>query len=343
MLQKIKKILLIIAALLIVGGGFLVYVIYQNIRSVDNTTATGEPVDGSVERKLDGVKVAPGQEDFLPVAVMIENHFDARPQSGLVEAKIVYEVLTEGLITRFLAIYDLSENVAAIGPVRSARPYFMELAGEYDGFYVHSGGSPAALELLKSYDQVEDLNEFFGYNTGYFWRDDKRSAPHNLYTSTELLTEAKTQYGLPDKTEFEMWRFKDDGAPATTTQEIKVDYSVLSTYHVVWKYKSGENNYERWQNEQPHTDSAGQFITAKNIIIQFARSKDVDDIGRKEITLTGKGKAMVFRDGEAIEGYWQKEEGWHRTRFYDNNGQEIQLNRGNTWVEIVPDFMEISF
>ena len=343
-MQKIKKILFLIAALLIVGGGFLVYIIYQNIQAVNNSSATptGDSDDLSA-RKLDGMMVDPAKTDFLPVAVMVENHFDARPQAGLAEAKIVYEVLTEGLITRFLAIYDLSESVAAIGPVRSARPYFIELASEYGALYAHSGSSPEALKILEGSDRVTDLNEFYGYNTGYFWRDDKKIAPHNLFTSSDLLAEAKTQYGLQDKTDFEMWQFKDDGSPATTTQEIKIEYSILPTYHVIWKYKSNENKYERWQNEQAHTDSTGNFIFARNVIIQFVVTKTIDDIGRKEITLTGKGKALVFRDGESIEGYWQKEEDWHRTRFYDASGQEIQFNRGNIWVEIVPDFMDISF
>lgn len=343
-MRKIKQILVIIAALLIVGGGFLVYAIYQNIQSVDSgQLAVQDEAEQLTMRKLDGMPVDPGQEDLLPVAIMVENHYDARPQAGLAEAKVVYEALTEGLITRFLAIYDLSEGLEDIGPVRSARPYFIELAAEYGAVYVHSGGSPAALDILEDDDRVKDLNEFYGYNSGYFWRDDKRQAPHNLYTSTEFLAEAKQQYGWLDGTDFTPWQFKDDGAPATATQEIKIDYSILPTYHIVWKYNSGENYYERWQNEAAHTDIKGKFINAKNVVIQFVKTATIDDIGRREIALTGRGRALVFLDGEAIDGYWQKEEDWHRTRFYDSGGEEVAFNRGAIWVELVPDYMEISF
>ncbi|HNP75294.1 MAG TPA: DUF3048 domain-containing protein [bacterium] len=343
-MDRIKQLLVIIAALLIVVGGFLVYKIYQNIRSTGSEPALfSAATEDLTQRKLDGVKVSTGQEDLLPVAVMVENHYEARPQAGLAAAKVVYEALTEGLITRFLVLYDLTENLSVIGPVRSARPYFIELAAEYGAVYVHSGGSPAALSILEDDDRVQDLNEFYGYNSGYFWRDDKRQAPHNLYTATEFLTEAKTQYGWLDGTDFVPWQFKDDGTPATTTQEIKLEYSILPTYHIIWKYNSGENYYERWQNESPHTDSEGQFINAKNVVIQFVKTATIDEIGRRELTLTGTGRALVFRDGETIDGYWQKEEGWHRTKFYNSSGEEIIFNRGSIWVELVPDYMVISF
>src|SRR3989344_7322518 len=144
--------------------------------------------------KLNGVKVDEANQVSLAAAIMVENQIDARPPSGLAQAKIVYEILTEATITRFLAIYDLSENLQKIGPVRSARPYFIDLALEYGALYAHSGGSPAALERLKDDDSISNLDEFFGYNSGYFWRDNQRSAPHNLYTSSSLLAEAKNNY-----------------------------------------------------------------------------------------------------------------------------------------------------
>ncbi len=296
-------------------------------------------------RKLDGVEVPAHQANLLPVAIMIENEKDSRPPAGLVEAKLVYEVLSEGEITRFLAIYDLTEDLDRIGPVRSARPYYIQIAKEYDALYVHCGGSPTALAQLKHEDEIVDLNEYFGFNSGYFWRDKGKLAPHNLYTSTQLLQSAKDHYRLTDDvSDFTSWLYKSK--PAQTQQpeqRIVIPYSQSSTYQVTWQYQPEVNLYQRWQDNRQHTDELGQGVAADNVVILFAQTQVIDEVGRRKIDLVGSGRVLVFRDGQVIEGTWQKLEAWHRTTFFDSNQQEIVLNQGQTWIQIVPQELVVTY
>lgn len=341
----IKEIVFFAGPLILLTAGFLFgeFLLYQKINRQAFLPETNK-IEGCPSR-LTGVLTDCAGANLSPAAVMVENHLAARPVAGLAQARVVYEVLTEGEITRFLAIFDLAEDLAKIGPVRSARPYFIEIAKEYDALYAHCGGSPAALAILKSGDEVFDLNEFFGYNSGYFWRDKERTAPHNLYTATELLKTAKEQYELVDKqSDFLPWRFKDtDKNSAPIAPTIKIDFSFSPVYQATWQYNSTTGQYERWQNNSEHRTEDGELITADNVVVQFAPTRVLDEVGRREIKLTGQGRALVFRDGQAIQGIWQKLEDWQRTRFFDQNNQEIELNRGKIWIEIVPEGMEIKY
>ena len=335
-----------IAVWLLIAGGFFAYFIYYQVsNNLDDSVLSSQEKSNEefFYSNLNGVRVDKENNDLLPVAVMIENHIDSRPPAGLVQAKIVYEILTEATITRFLAVYDLSENLKKIGPVRSARPYFIDLAGEYGALYAHSGGSPAALSRLKSDDFILNLDEFFGYNSGYFWRDDKRSAPHNLYTSSSLLSEAKNNYQLLTKPDFIPWKFKDGSSAKDNVPEIKINYSETLSHQVVWKYLKDSNKYERWQSNKRHVDEEGNIIEADNVIIQYAKTKTLDEIGRKDIDLIGEGQTLIFLDGLAIKGKWSKDSVTTRTIFYDESGKEIEFNRGQIWIEVVPINLEISY
>ena len=344
MKESVKIQIAIAAWLLIMGGFFAYFICYQVFNNLDSVPANQEIVNEEIfYSQLNGLEVDKDNKDFLPAAVMIENHIESRPPSGLAQAKIVYEILTEATITRFLAIYDLSENLEKIGPVRSTRPYFIDLALEYGALYAHSGGSPAALERLKDDDSISNLDEFFGYNSGYFWCDNQRSAPHNLYTSSLLLSKAKDNYQFQDKSDFISWKFKDGWSAGQDGSEIKINYSPTLSYQVVWKYLKSSNKYERWQANKRHIDEEGNIIEADNVIIQSTKTQTLDEIGRKDIDLIGEGQALIFRDGLAIKGQWSKDSVTTRTIFYDESGQEVELNRGQIWIEVVPVDLEISY
>jgi len=343
-MTKLVRIQLAIAVPLILAGGFFVFFIYHQLfKNLDKPLTTNNSAAEIFYSKLDGTTVEQEDLDIVIAGVMIENHVDARPQSGLTQARVVYEVLAESDITRFLAIYDLRENLEKIGPVRSARPYYIDLAGEYQAVYVHSGGSPAALTQLKGSDLVINLDEFFGYNTGYFWRDTKRYAPHNLYTSSELLLLAKEQYGVENYADFITWKFKDGQVNSDQTSEIKINFSEAPSYQVVWRYLKDTNKYERWQNNSRHIDDLGNIVEADNVIVQYAPIKILDEVGRKAIGLVGRGRVVVFRDGLDIEGSWQKDNLTARTLFYDLDNNEIELNRGKIWIEVVSDDIEVDY
>lgn len=193
-LRKLKvvvknKYFLLVVAVVVIVGGVIVYI--EMTKPVEKPVEIKaekkiEAVDTRVPSKLMGIKVDPAELNKKIMTVVIENHPDARPQSGLDKASIVYETLAEGGITRFLAVFQENE-VAEIGPVRSARIYFLDWVLEYDALFAHIGGNIAALDQIGPL-KIQDINQF--YNANYFWRDNSRVAPHNVYTTTDKLRAA---------------------------------------------------------------------------------------------------------------------------------------------------------
>ncbi len=298
-----------------------------------------------VPRALDGVMVKRELANIQPVGVMIENLSSVRPQASLSKASVVYEALVEGLTTRFLLIYDQKELPEKIGPVRSARPYYLEWLSEYDALYVHAGGSPEALQAISGFS-LKDLNAL--YQGPYFWRDTTKAAPHNLYTSEELLTRALSNFGfLDDSPDFETWKFKDDFPKNERTSEekfVKVKFSGYST-EAEYRYDREQNNYLRFNSGVPHNDSnTNEQIRAKNVIIVVIPPiVSFGEKGRLTLDVHGEGKAILALDGTVIEGIWKKAGREDRTKFYDSNGKEIKLNRGATWIHILPETMGFEY
>lgn len=291
--------------------------------------------DGLVSRNIDGIRVEPNQNNLYPVAVMIDNSPDARPQAGLSQANYVIEAEAEGGITRYLAIFDSGEMPEKIGPVRSARPYFIDWAQEFSAVYTHCGGSPEALVKI-SRDGVIDLNQF--YRADIFWRDNARLAPHNVYTSGELLNEFLSSKDL-DEGKFFPFVFKTeaDFNNRPEQHEINITYR-LRGFHVNWVYNKDNNEYVRFVSGKEYKDAEEETIKAKNIIIQKADARVLDDKLRLEMDIIGEGEAYVCLDGACQPGTWKKKSSTARTRFYDINNQEFKFNPGTTWVEVVrPD------
>jgi hypothetical protein len=293
------------------------------------------PVDNLVRRYIDGVLVEPGQENIFPVAIVIDNHPDARPPEGLAQANLVYEAEAEGVTTRYLAIFADNNKLDIIGPVRSARPYFLDWARELSALFAHCGGSPEALVKIKK-DNIFDLNEF--YQGQYFWRADDRAAPHNVMTSTD-----KLRSFLMDEDSIEgkyfSWNFKDDEpAVEPASQEI-----IIPEYSVRWVYNKEENNYIRFLGEQEHLVGVGGQIKAKNIIIIFTPTEVIDEELRVKIETIGTGQAVVCLDGVCREGQWSKKSAAGRTRFYDTQGEEFVFNAGPTWIEVVRPGFSVSY
>ncbi len=294
------------------------------------------------EREIDGIFVSKEKNTF-PLAIMIENHKQARPQAGLSEAGLVFEIPVEGGITRFLAIFTNDKKIEKLGPVRSARPYFITLANAFSPIYAHVGGSPQALRILKRKQNLFDLNQFF--QSKYFWRSSKRKRPHNVYTSTELLNQAIKEYYLKKK-KIEKWLFKYDiemEKREDKKQKIKIDFSTFNN-NVQWVYDKKTNFYYRYQSEEKHIDANNKKqISAKNLIIQKTNISSIDKEDRKKIKIIGKGEAIIFLDGKTIKATWKKNNKENRTRYFDKNNKEIKFNRGATWVEIIDQKTPINF
>lgn len=289
-----------------------------------------------IRRVLDGAcaKAESGVNPRL-VAVMIENHVDARPQSGLAKARVVYEAPVEANITRFLAIYSESDVAEKVGPVRSARPYYLDWVAEYGTpMYMHVGGSPDALSRVRA-SGMFDMDEMT--RAWYFWRSDDRFAPHNTYTSNVLWQKALADYGVQyADNEYEGWVF------ATTTPRQggeRVDTVSVSFdppwYRAVWEYSSSTGKYFRYQMNEPHADEDGTQIAADTVIVQEARVRVLDSVGRREIETVGSGRARIFMGGVEVEGRWEKSTRTARTQWLDSAGEPIPLAPGTIWVEVV--------
>lgn len=276
---------------------------------------------------------------FQPLAVMIENHFDARPQSGLSNADVVYEALVEGWITRFMAIYA-NHEAEVVGPVRSARHYYVYWASEYNAIYAHCGSSPQGYAALDAVG-LTSLDDTYG--TGSFWRSDDRVAPHNLYASTEALRDSTDDSG-------EGWlgglRFLTSEAIAEkdVISEVKVTHP--DGYYVLYTYSEEDNAYWREMEGYPHVDAwSGLQYEPKNVLVQFVETWPIpgDEAGRLDMTLVGQGEAYAFTGGKVTKGTWIKESLTAPTRYVDGEGRDILLNPGQTWIQVVPDGSRLSY
>lgn len=299
-----------------------------------------EPCEGCVRRKLDGVYVEPEMANFKPVAVMIDNHPQARPPHGLDEADLVYEAEVEGRFTRFMAVFDPNKEIPKIGPVRSARPYFVDWSDGLGALYCHCGGSPQALAEI-ALKGITDLNEF--YNEDSYWRSKDRPAPHNIFTSTEKLKEY-IDNGENEKDHiFRSWKYKKDD-PMVISPYPKIEIKFKSDEMAVkWEYKREGNSYLRYLNGKEHFTAEKNEIRAKNLIIQYIPAKVLDEKLRLKMNTTGWGKAVICLDGTCTNGQWAKPDSQKRTVFFYEDGEEVEFNTGKTWIEVVRPDVEVIF
>ena len=272
---------------------------------------------------------------YQPIAVMVENLAAARPHSGVIDADLVYEAHVEGGITRFLAIF-LSRSPKVVGPVRSLRHYYMWMGLEWDVLLVHNGQSFIAEDR---FDEIP-VKRVNGLKTGKpFWRDNSRKTPHNLYTSIESLREY---------VDFEQ---KAEGFDFTSSvawdgeeyRSIEIPYNKVNNI-VTYKYDPDTRLNYRYINGEADVDrETGKQISARNIIIQYADHSMLEPgAGYRDVAMIGKGRAQFFAEGRFAEGTWERASQEDRTIFYDSGKNEISLVRGNTWVQVVQNSMEVS-
>lgn len=287
---------------------------------------------------LTGLPVTPEELSLRPIAVMIDNFATARPQSGLMNAEIVYEMPAEGGITRYMAIFH-HQDTEKIGPVRSARSYFIDKAMEYNAVYVHCGGSPEALGDIQTL-KIDSLNELKGESN--FWRVRDRKMPHNLYTNTKFTREVMAA----KKFDNEKWSYSMNisndfvNLDGKITNDFVIDYK--QNYKVGYQYDQDKKIFYRTINGIRLKDKeTGTEITTVNIIVEKISAQVVDDKGRLDLSDVGQGSGYFLTGGKLIEIKWSKESREAKTEYTDLKGNPIQLNKGNTWIQIVPDYATI--
>jgi hypothetical protein len=270
-----------------------------------------------------------------PIAVMINNAPAARPQSGLSKADIVYEVLAEGGITRLVAIFQSHNDPITIGPIRSIRPYLIEIGELYHGLLVHAGGSPEAYSILQE-QKKDDLDEI-GKSGSFFWRDKSRKAPHNLYSDTDKLRAGADKLNYAQDVKIPSYPFRTENDPITGEKADKVEITFqLKSYTVSYEYDEDMKIYKRFINNKSHIDLTNNMqLEAANVIIMGADHQVLDDIGRISVDVNLGGEAMMFQHGNLIRGNWIHSED-DVIRFV-KDGQEIPLVPGITYINIVPN------
>jgi len=301
---------------------------------------------------LTGLPVADDSVNQRPVvATMIENSLDARPQSGLDQAGIVFEAIAEGGVTRFMAVFQDTQP-SYIGPVRSARPYYVQWALGFDAAYAHVGGSPDALNDIKSWN-VRDLDQF--HNGGSYQRISSRYAPHNVYTSVTTLAQLAQSKGYNTSTYTGFSRKADQPykapTPATATQPAKTNDTRTAAntidmifsgpaYNSHFDYDASTNSYKRSEAGQPHmeADASGKQtqITPKVVVamvVPMVRGAlDASGAYYSDYNPVGTGQIFVFQDGTVTQGTWSKASINASLSFNDASGQPLKLNRGQTWI-----------
>lgn len=267
------------------------------------------------------------------VAVMVNNHHLARPQSGLDQADIVYEALAEGNITRFLALFQ-SHKPEMIGPVRSARPYFIKLSQGYHSLYVCHGWSPTAKKMLTRGD-ADSLNGLF-YDGTLFHRASFRKAPHNSYISFQNIEKGAKEKNYDMTDDIAPLPFvsgKGNDVQSQPVKSITVHYA--SNNIPGYKYDAAKHYFVRTINGKTAKDrESGKPLTAKNVMVLAANHHFIDDYGRRSIDIASGGNGYLLQNGELTTIQWKNKNG-RLLPFKD--GQPLSFIPGKTWINLVPD------
>jgi len=276
-----------------------------------------------------------------PAMVVIENHPLSRPQAGLNEADVVYEFLVEGGITRFLAGY-FNGYPEKVGPIRSLRPYMIDIALQYEGLIFHSGASQEA-HRIASQDDVYSLDEMD--NPEYYWRYDGRSLPHNLYTDREGLLKASDARNI--------YAGSDDINPSGDCSDEKLDLEAGDNAEIIslsfWSneieyiYEEEKDSYRRYSQGEAHALEGERDLSPEEVIIISTPHEIIDDEGRLRIDLSGEGSALLFRSGRVFNARWKSTstgEG-EEIAIITEEGEEIDYSCGLTWLQVVPNTADI--
>lgn len=335
--QGLRYYFIALSIIISVGIGVLLWMRLQPPASPSTAynSALSKPEPAKYYSPLTGAEVSDEAATKRPVtAVMIENSLDARPQSGLKEAGVVYEAIAEGGITRFIALYQESRP-GLIGPVRSVRPYFVEWASAYDAAVAHIGGSARALQMIRSGTYGVDLDQFF--NAASYWRANDRYAPHNVYTNFDKLDALVALKGKTTSSYTPLPRKDDKKAKSPTAAHINLPIS-SPAFAVDYTYDSVCNCYSRSIGGAAHLDrEAGQISPRVVVAMQVAMTRQMEDGYREQIVTIGSGRAFIFQDGLITEGTWQRSDEKAQISLNDSAGKSIKLNRGQTWFTALPE------
>jgi len=343
-----ERLLLLIVLVLTLGAGLF---LASNIPQHSLFTVL-EPLPGPADLLSDNdipfmspfskiiahLSMVPGMKKEIPlVAVVVENHEDARPhQQGMEGALLIQEHIVEGLISRFVVFFDAQNLPKIFGPVRSLRSYFIDGFLPLTNVIIHAGGSPDALDRVSKNIDVHAINGLYYDNNGdhdAFIRIDGIAPPHDLFTGAEYLKEL-----LPKWIELLQWPPYETGKAQSDSGATTIEINFFNPLHnVQYKYLSGSKRYER--------TNGGIVSEAKprNVLIIEVPVNGEKEYGRLDIEMNGEGKLILFQSGKVVEGIWKKETSREMYVFETLDGEPLQFASGPTWMTVVPSILRVDW
>ena len=346
-----ERLIIVILLILVIGIPFGYYFVFKN----NNEIITEYAEDNNLDNK-EIIEETPNIEPQIkifngnarPIAFMIDNNVNAQPQASINSAYIVYEIIVEGGETRLMALFK-GATLDLVGPIRSARHYFLDYAMENDAIYAHLGLSPQADSDFSKFN-IDHINGQ-AYDTGkartnssLFWRVSYKKAPHNAYTNTDSILKIATdkEFSLISDQKSVLNYVTEENnlniESSMNANTITIPYS--PGHKVQYKYNDEEKNYTRYSKNRMITDEVtGKETKTKNIIITFAKNYTLDDgenKGRQDVVTVGELDGYYITNGKAIKIKCLKSSRSNKTIYKDLNGNEIEVNDGNTWINICP-------
>lgn len=304
-----------------------------------------EPVVETYYSVFTGKEVTQEQRDTRPIMVMNDNQQDARPQANLSKASVVYEMRVEGAFTRYIALFERTGENFLLGPIRSARPNFVTLALQNDAIFVHHGGSTDGNAMINQY-KMDDLDGMKLEGKVFFrYKDTKKVAPHNSYVKIEDVYKYQENRGSSLKRTAQGFLFNSEFTPNNGESLKSVRFNYGGPSHMTeYKYDEATKSYAKLRNNIPMVDELSKIpVRATNLLIQIAPSYIYNGVHRA-FENVGQGKGFYLTGGQMIEVIWKKSEN-HREplKFYTLDNQELKLNVGQTWVNVIDKVSLIDF
>lgn len=341
--KKQKRLIMLSLFFLLLSVSLIVaYVVIENKKEPPSVEKVNKPITPPKEK----LKIVNEESNERPIAIMIDNNIGNAKHAGLQESYLNYEIIVEGGLTRIMALYK-DRNVSLIGPVRSSRHYFLDYALESNAIYAHFGWSPYAERDMK----VLNVNNINGLTDDKpYWREKSAVAPHNVFTTTNKIRDYAKTKGYTDTTaDWQLLNYTTDKIMLNETSEnqdnvnpelitannIVINYSYYQTRSYTYDNQNGY--YLRAMNGNPHIDKAtNNQLNYKNIIIEKVNNYNLDSDGRQDLSTVGSGTGYYITNGYALPINWTKSSRRAKTKYTYNNGSEIKVNDGNTFIQIVP-------
>ena len=294
---------------------------------------------------LTGLEISPNARAQRVVAVKIDNSGGARPQSGLSTAAVVYEHVTEGIVTRYTAFF-LDSDLERVGPIRSSRFVDRDLVQQFDALFAHVGASPPVMRDLRN-SPAADIDQFFYDETRPYYRISTRPAPFNMYASLPALREVGAKRH-PDRREIQGFRFYETEPEIGPLTDLTIPGGPRNAFQAEYEFDAATRRWRRSLGGALDIDAhTGEALAFENVIAQWVPARvtqyDEDHLGNKSVWIgtTGEGPVSVFRDGARLDGTWRRPSAADVTEFLNADGSPLELRPGRTWIHLLTSRQDV--